>query len=670
MSILSAFNLSLSFGALDLFKGITVAVANDSKIGLIGPNGVGKTSLLLILAGLRPPNAGQVHLARGKRLGYLRQEAVDAFADRSNTLYAEMLALFSDLQARQIRLHELENRMAAGDYDEDLLLQYGELLEEFERAGGYDFEVRIQQTLEGLGLGKPNWDMPLSHLSGGQKTRALLARLLLEKPDLLMLDEPTNHLDIEAVEWLERTLHEWEGAIIIVSHDRYFLDNTINAIWEMSPAGIEVYSGNYSAYLTQRLERWEYSQKVFEEEKARLQNELAFIQHNWVRTSTHDQAMGRLRRLTRDLVIIDNYGVTALRSGISWLVWTKVYGLKADRPLSVSEAVRKVKALALPSNRPLAIKPRLVEGQTSGDLVLRTADVVIGYPKHPLFKIDKLELTRGECAVLIGPNGAGKTTFLKVLLEQVEPLQGRIQMGASLKIGYFAQAHDELNGDQRVVDEFIRHQELSVDQARRTLAPYLFRGGDVFKPVRGLSGGERARLAFAILALDGANFLLLDEPTNHLDIPAREALQQVLENYSGTILLVSHDRYLIDRLATQTWELRDGQLRVFKGSYREFLLRQATGLQAARAHQVLLPQKPLARENNREDKRHAEALAVLEERIQEQEITIQRLSAELQKAGASSNNQDYERVQRLSSQVAKAQSKLDGLMAEWEKIAA
>ena len=399
---------------------------------------------------------------------------MDAFADRSNTVYAEMLALFSDLQAHQIRLHELENRMAAGDYDEDLLLQYGELLEEFERAGGYDFEVRIQQTLEGLGLGKPYWDMPLNHLSGGQKTRALLARLLLEKPDLLMLDEPTNHLDIEAVEWLERTLHEWEGAMVIVSHDRYFLDNTINTIWEMSPEGIEVYSGNYSAYLMQRLERWEYSQKVFEEEKARLQNELEFIQHNWVRTSTHDQAMGRLRRLTRDLVIIDNYGVTALRSGISWLVWTKVYGLKADRPLSVSEAVRKVKALALPSNRPLAIKPRLVEGQTSGDLVLRTADVVIGYPKHPLFKIDELELTRGECAVLIGPNGAGKTTFLKVLLEQVEPLQGRIQMGASLKIGYFAQAHDELNGDHRVVDEFIRHQELSVDQARRTLAPYLF----------------------------------------------------------------------------------------------------------------------------------------------------------------------------------------------------
>jgi ATP-binding cassette subfamily F protein 3 len=262
MSILTAENMGLSFGAFDLFRGISVSIANDSKIGLIGPNGIGKTSLLLILAGLNQPTTGVVHIARGKRLGYLRQEAVDAFADRSNTVYTEMLTVFGDIREKQERLNVLEEEMTAGSVSDELLIEYGNLQEAFEMAGGYDFEIRIQQTLEGLGLGKNAWQMPLNHLSGGQKTRALLARLLLEKPDLLMLDEPTNHLDIDAVEWLERVLREWAGAVLIVSHDRFFLDNTVNTIWEMNPNGLDVYSGNYSAFLLQRQERWEYYERV------------------------------------------------------------------------------------------------------------------------------------------------------------------------------------------------------------------------------------------------------------------------------------------------------------------------------------------------------------------------------------------------------------------------
>lgn len=270
MSLITTENLGLSFGAFDLFLGITVHVPNDGKIGLIGPNGIGKTSLVRILAGLDQPTAGRVYLARGRRIGYLRQEAVDAFADRTNTVYEEMLTAFEDLRAQQTRLNELEARMSAGDHAEALLQQYGDLQHAFEQNGGYNYEVDIQQTLEGLDLGKNYWHMPLAHLSGGQKTRALLARLLLEKPDLLILDEPTNHLDTQAVEWLEHTLGDWRGAVLIVSHDRYFLDNTVNTIWEMSRAGIETYSGNYSSYLVQREERWEYYEKVFEEEKTRL----------------------------------------------------------------------------------------------------------------------------------------------------------------------------------------------------------------------------------------------------------------------------------------------------------------------------------------------------------------------------------------------------------------
>jgi len=667
MSILAAENLGVSFGAFDLFGGISVTVANDSKIGLIGPNGVGKTTLLLILAGLNQATTGRVHLARGRHLGYLRQESVEAFADQENTVYNEMLSVFSSLQAQQERLHTMEQRMEGGEFSDELMDEYGRVQAAFEHAGGYDYDVRIQQTLEGLGLGKKHWNMPLNHLSGGQKTRALLARLLLEKPDLLMLDEPTNHLDIEAVEWLERILREWEGAVLIVSHDRYFLDNTVSTIWEMSRSGIETYSGNYSAYLLQRQERWEYYERVFTEEKTRLLNQVDFIQRNWVRASTHARALGLLRRLSRDLAIVDNFGIMALRNGKKW----SETGLSVEYPLEVVEAIRKVNAIEMNGHRPPAIRPRLPVASASGNIVLRVDQASIGYPKHPLFSIRDLELRRGECAALIGPNGSGKTTFLKVLLGGLHPLKGEVRLGASLKIGYFAQAQDDLKGDHSVLDELLRHRNMLPGEARSYLAPYLFRGEDVFKPISALSGGERARLALAILALEGHNFLLLDEPTNHLDIPAREALQEVMEAYSGTILLVSHDRYLIDRLATQIWDLRDGKLNVFRGPYREFVLRglalkASAGATPSVARQILLP-RPLIKADGREARKRIEALEMVEERIREQEGNIQRLSREMQKAGEA---RLHEKVHQLSWKVAQAQNTLEDLLKEWEKLAA
>ncbi len=668
MSILTANNLGLSFGAFDLFRGITVTVPNQGKIGLIGPNGIGKTSLLLILTGINQPTTGEIHLARGRRLGYLRQEAVEAFADRANTVYAEMLTVFDGLRALQERLTTLEEEMSTGNASPRLLETYGELQLAFEQAGGYDYELRIQQTLQGLGLDQQAWQLPLNHLSGGQKTRALLARLLLEKPDLLMLDEPTNHLDIEAVEWLERTLRTWQGAIILVSHDRYFLDNTVDTIWEMTSRGIEVFSGNYSAYLLQRQERWEYLERVFNEEKTRLLNRMDFVQRNWVRASTHARALGVLRHVSRDLAIIEQNGILALRNGMKW----SETGLRADRPLEVIEAIRQVNALELPASRPPAIRPRLAASQVSGNTVLQAERAVIGYPGHPLFTARDLELRRGECAGLIGPNGSGKTTFLKVLLGQLEPLHGKIRLGASLKIGYFAQAHDALNAERSVLDELISHKDMLPGVARSYLAQYLFRGEDVFKPVSALSGGERARLALALLGLQGANFLLLDEPTNHLDISAREALQEVLDNFSGTILLVSHDRYLIDRLATQIWELSDEQLNIFRGPYREFVLRRVAGAAPVAARRILLPPKPMARDNSKETRRRAEALTLVEGRIRQQELAIQRLSAELQRAGVrnvNGNSQAFEQVNQLSWQVAKAQATLEELMHEWEKLA-
>ena len=666
MSILQAQQLGISYGAFDLFKGISLTVANDAKIGLIGPNGVGKSTIMMILAGLRTPTTGQVSMAKNRSIGYLRQEAVEAFGSRDNSVYTEMLAVFEHLHQRQAQLHELEIQMADSNGNLDALLaEYGRLQEAFELAGGYDFEVRIQQTLEGLGLGKGAWHIPLNHLSGGQKTRALLARLLLEKPDLLMLDEPTNHLDLDAVEWLENTLINWPGAVLIVSHDRYFLDNVINTIWEMSPAGIETYSGTYSSYLLQRQERWEYQERVFKEEKARLLKDVDFIQRNWVRASTHARALGLLKKVSRELAIIEQFGLMSLRSGKKW----SEYGLRADRPLEVIEAIRGVNAISIPTNRPPKIRPQFRHFNNSGNYVLRVNTAEIGYPGNSLFTARDVELKRGDCAVLMGPNGSGKTTFLKVLLGEMEPLSGEVQPGAGLQVGYFAQAQEQLKGTHTVLEEFQRHKDMEEERVRRHLAAYLFRGEDVFKPIDGLSGGERARLVMALLALEGANFLVLDEPTNHLDIPAREALQEVLEEYNGTILLVSHDRYLINRLATRVWEIKDKQLVTFNGNYREYILRQTTmrnGNQDG-SRKILLTQAPMARDNSRETRQRMLDLEKLEGRIREKEKEIKHLSHELQKIGKEGA---FEKMHQLSNQLAHAEAIMEELMQEWEQLIA
>jgi len=663
MSILTTHNLSLSFGDFDLFQGISVTIDNHSKIGLIGPNGIGKTSLLLIMAGINAPTTGSVQIARGRRIGYLRQEAVEAFAARDNTVYAEMLRVFAHLHKQQEHLHQMEAQMAAGKYTEILLEKYGQMQTAFEHAGGYDYDVRIQRTLQGLGLDEQHWDMPLSHLSGGQKTRALLARLLLEKPDLLMLDEPTNHLDTEAIEWLEHTLGEWEGAVLVASHDRFFLDSAVDTIWEMSRVGIEAYSGNYSAYLLQRDQKWEYYQRVFKEEKARLLKEVDFIQRNWVRASTHARALGLLRRLSRDLAIVDTHGVMGLRSGKKWSEIELDKGSNAGvRLLDVTEAIRKVNAIEMPG-RPPRIRPRLTPAHTSGNIILRVNSVQFGYPGNPLFSADEVELRRGECVALIGPNGSGKTTFIKTLLKDLKTLKGQVYLGASLKIGYFAQAHDSLNADNSVLDELLNHKAMHIGDARSYLAQYLFRGDDVFKPISALSGGERGRLALAILAMDGANFLLLDEPTNHLDLPAQEVLQELLQNFPGTILLVSHDRYLIDRLATQIWELRDGQMQVFQGTYRQFVLQRVELNEGIR--KIIFAPKPLARDNSRETRKQQQALERLEARINEHEQTMRKLNQALQKT----NGQPYEQIQELSWEYAQAQSEMEDLITEWERLA-
>ena len=671
MSILTASHLSQSFGAFDLFRGISVSIPNDGKIGLVGPNGVGKTTLLLQLAGLTMPSTGTIHMARGTRLGYLTQESAQAFDDQDHTVYQELLDVFASLRATGDRLRQMEQTMADGDTSDELFEQYSKLQEQFELAGGYGYELHIKQVLTGLNFAEDDWQLPVAYLSGGQKTRLLLAKLLLEKPDLLILDEPTNHLDVAAIEWLEGALKVWDGAILIVSHDRYFLDRVVNTIWEMSRAGIERYRGNYSAYVQQRQERWEKQQQAFDTLKERLDKEMDYIRRNIAGQRTQ-MAQGKLSRLSREVEAIHAGGLSVLGELKSkgWLQLSEALDMK--RPsATVGELQQRINEIPAPS-RPPTLSMNLKAPHRSGKIVLRTDELQVGYPDNTLFASDDIELHFQECAALIGPNGTGKTTFLKTILENLPPIAGEVKLGASLQVAYFAQAHDSLNLENTVLDELLNHTHMMTSEARSYLARFLFRGDDVYKRIESLSGGERGRLALALLALEGANFLLLDEPTNHLDIPSQESLQASLEQFGGTILMVSHDRYLVDRLASQIWHLDNGRLQVFNGPYQEFLAWREAEKEAVVAEKKNeTPTAVVPEEDNRprlsknELRKQQEAIHTLETTIHETEEKLVQLSEAIQEA---TQAESFDKIQTLSLTYAETESDLERLMISWEKL--
>jgi ATP-binding cassette subfamily F protein 3 len=666
MSLITANDLAKSYGPVDIFQGVSLSIPYGARIAIVGPNGIGKTTLLRILMGLEEPSAGTLHRARNLSVGYLPQEAM---LSGTHTLWQECLSVLTDLRELEAELACLEDAMSDPDRADSALERYGTLQQEFERRGGYTYETRIRQTLTGLGFETNDLNRPLPQLSGGQRTRAVLASLLLSDPDLLIMDEPTNHLDIHAVEWLEGYLSQWQGATLIVSHDRYFLDQVVDHIWEMRTSGIEVYRGNYSAYVQQRQERWELRQQVYKTELARLLKELDYIKRN-ISGQRVQQAKGKLRRLSREVQAIEALGFDAVQNK-SWMEISDEIEI-SSHPMGVEEIERRIKSLPPPTRRPPRLHLNLKANLRSGDLVLRTRDLAVGYPDEgrPLFRTPDLLLKRGECAAVIGPNGAGKTTFLKTILEQMPPLEGEVVMGASLHLGYFAQAHEGLNPERTLVEEIDSvAPNMLLAEIRSYLARFLFSGDDVFKKVSTLSGGERGRLALAKLSLTQANLLLLDEPTNHLDIPSQEILEEVLANYQGTILLVSHDRYLIDGLGTQIWEILPGQamLQVFNGTYtqyREYLENQ----QARQAAKVDLSQKAVQKKSRTaptslEEKQRRARLKAVEERIALVESEIAILSRKLETPPA-----DLAKVQRMGQEYADYQDELDRLMVEWEQL--
>ncbi len=686
MSLITVNALSKSFGPVDLFSSVSFAVPKGARLALVGPNGCGKTTLLRILVGLDEPSGGMISRAKNLRIGYLPQEAE---FNMDGNVWDACIAVFSELIARQGELEKLEAEMSHPEKRELALIRYGPLQHEFERRGGYGFHTRIKQVLTGLGFSPGDYHLPLAHLSGGQRTRAFLASLLLSDPDLLLLDEPTNHLDIAAVEWLEGYLGQpalasrsgWEGATVIVSHDRYFLDRVANGILEMAFGATEHYPGNYSAYLQTRELRWEHRRETFDAEKEKLLKDVEYIKKN-ISGQNVSQAKGKLRRLSRIVQAIEQVGMEAVVNQ-KWAETAPDVNL-ATSPFGPEEAERRVRALRPPRRTLPRLHLNLRPAMRSGELVLRTSSLSVGYPGRLLFSAPDIVLRRGDCAALIGPNGAGKTTFLKTVLGELQPLEGEVTLGASLKIGYFAQAHEGLNPENTLIQEIDTVMPGWLPgQIREYLGKYLFSGDEVFKKVSVLSGGERGRLALAKLALQDTNLLLLDEPTNHLDIPSQEVLEAVLDDYSGTILLVTHDRYLIDALGTQIWEVETietsevlktsevsqevSRLTVFEGTYSQRRLERErlAALKSEQESKTVAP-RVLRRSSDPATREARRRLA----RLQELENKIAALEAELSQIGYRLENPpaDPARVAQLGKEYQRVQLEMDGWLAEWEQL--
>jgi len=624
MSLLTTVNLAKAYGPDDIFSGIAVSIPRRARIGMVGSNGVGKTTLLRILIGEESPSDGSVQKAKQLKIGYLPQESV---LDSPQTLWDECRTALSHLEKMQQKLENMETAMADGAADEGLLERYSNLQDTFERKGGYTYENMIERTLTGLGFDKSDYQKPLNILSGGQRTRAVLVKLLLSDPDLLLLDEPTNHLDIQAMEWLEGYLRAWKGAVVSVSHDRYFLDQTVNIIWEMTPA-MEIYHGNYSAYLTQREARYERKIKEFKKQRTFIEKEEDYIRRNIAGQNTR-QAQGRRTRLERLL---------------------------------------KEAKLAPPRNAK-RIHLRIQAGERSGDLVVRTYGVQVGYmdDEKVLINVPDIVLMRRECAALMGPNGAGKTTFLKTLLGQISPLAGEVELGGSVRVGYFAQAHEGLHNEWTLVEEIQSTAPKMLEaEVRSYLAKFLFSGDDVFKKVGVLSGGERGRLAMACLALQGANLLLLDEPTNHLDLPSQEILQRVLAEFGGTILLVTHDRFLVDEIATQVWEVLPDEkdMVVFKGNYSVMRAEQTEKKAVTDAKNGVKKKIHAGRQGKKKSKR------INQKRLRELEAAINNLEDALVEAGKKLEKpiEASESIAELGEMYVSLQTDLDEKWKKWHAL--
>ena len=638
-----------AYGARDVLRGASLQINPGEHIGLVGRNGAGKTTIFNLVTREITPDRGEVVRARGLKLGLLAQHV--HFAEGS-TVHESALAAFGRLQQIEHEMHELEHRMSdAGDDLEKVLERYSDLQHEYEREGGFEYSARAESILQGLGFERESWQMETAKLSGGQQNRLGLACLLLSEPDVLLLDEPTNHLDVRAVEWLEEFLQSYAASFVIISHDRYFLDRACRRIIEVENGQAASYTGNYSHYLVEREERREIQQRAFENQQRLIAKTEEFIRKNLAGQKTK-QAKSRRTMLAR---------------------LERLDAVRADRS---------------------AGDFRIQDIERTGTHVLTINEAAVGYGDNVLARDINLILRRGECLGVIGPNGSGKTTFLKAILSKIPALAGEFRWGSKVEIGYYAQQLEDLDERNEIIMELRRVAPSSATsgELRSFLAKFLFVGDDIYKHVGDLSGGEKGRLALAKLIYSGVNVLVLDEPTNHLDIPSRESLEAALEAYEGTIITISHDRFFLDRVATQILALDgEGNVEHYNGDYTEYHDWKAgrgtgsessdspvsearpsgraspadrtSGTQRSKRSNKSAPTAPIESKRVKVIKK-PRSPEMIEAEITELEKRIAELSEEMTKPEVA---RDITRLVKVNDDYQKAESRLAELMDEWER---
>lgn len=618
-----------SYGGNEILRGVSFQVNPNEKIGLVGRNGAGKTTVFRLITGEESPDAGDVFKLNNLKIGLLEQH-VD-FTE-NETVHTAALSAFKRLHDIEAEMRRLEEQMAENSSDE-ILEKYAELQLEFEREEGFSYTAKAEAILLGLGFDQNLWSQQTKNLSGGQKNRLGLARLLLSNPDILLLDEPTNHLDVGAVEWLENFLQTYDKTYVIISHDRYFLDRTCRQIFEIENGKAVIYKGNYSQFLVEREERREQQRREFENQQAFIAKTEEFIRKNLAGQKTK-QAKSRRTMLEK----IERVEAVTAEKGSSNFNLKKI--------------------------------------ERAGANVLTVEDLSIGYGAKILAKNINFTLHRGECLGVIGGNGTGKTTFLKTILGQIREISGKINWGAKTDIGYYSQQLEDLEERNEIIDELRRVAPLVENGVLRSfLAGFLFFGEDVFKRVSDLSGGEKGRLALAKLIYSQKNVLILDEPTNHLDIPSREALEDALENYPGTVVAVSHDRYFLDKITTQILSFEDNnKTEIYNGNYSEFhewKLNKSSKIESQKPEKLT--------ENSHEDKnfKSKEPFSKnqqqkIEKRISEIEVEIPQLEEEASKTAFQMSEPeiaaDHAKLLEISNKLQQIEKQIQSLYKEWEDL--
>ena len=631
MIILQANKIERSFAGEVLFDNISLQVDERDRIALVGKNGAGKSTLLKILVGEEEPTSGEINKKRDLSLSYLAQ---DSRFESSNTIYDEMLHVFDDLRKTESTLRQMELEMGekTGADLEKLMQDYDRLSEEFRQAGGFTYEADIRAILNGFKFDESMWQMKIEELSGGQNTRLALAKMLLEKPNLLVLDEPTNHLDIETIAWLENYLVNYSGALLIVSHDRYFLDKVATITLDLTKHSLDRYVGNYSSFVEQKEQKLLTEAKNYEKQQKEIAALEDFVNRNLVRASTTKRAQSRRKQLEKME--------------------------RLDKP----EAGTKSAHMTFHSDK------------TSGNVVLTVEEAAVGYDDQVLSEPINLDIRKMNAVAIVGPNGIGKSTLIKSIVGQIPFIKGEARFGANVEVGYYDQTQSKLTPHNSVLDELWNDFKLTPEvEIRNRLGAFLFSGDDVKKTVGMLSGGERARLLLAKLSMENNNFLILDEPTNHLDIDSKEVLENALIDFDGTLLFVSHDRYFINRVATQVLELSEEGSTLYLGDYDYYLEKKAEleALAAAQAEAVPTASMEEVTSNDYHlQKQNQKELRKITRRIEQLEAEMEELDQKIQAITESMHStNDAEDLVQLQSNLDQLTIQQEAVMEEWAELA-